>query len=461
MRIRLIILVALGVFLVWGVVTRGVAAYLAEASPEKAIRLRATQATALLNLAEKKLRDLDPKKVEPATNSKAVNEDTRPAEVQSQQSFDTAGQNSPLSAPSDGSRTQTRDEVRSLAERALVEDPLNARAFQILGQLSVQASDDTRAETFMHAAVRRSLFASEAVYWMMQKSYKVQNYKAALGYAVVLLKTTQRTGSYVMPILGNIAEKQDAATELKKLLANNPAWRQGFFVSLPNNISDARTPLAIFLSLKDTAAPPTATELRSYLNFLVDRKLYDLAYYTWLQFLPAEQLNKVGNLFNGGFEAAPSGVPFDWVWTDKPGATIEIAVPPDRENERALHIEFGPGRVDFSGVTQLIILPPGSYQFRGGYQADIVSQRGLQWRITCAGAEGSPLGESSLVSGRDSAWQDLEVSFTVPNANCPAQYVTLASGARSASEQFMSGTVWYDNLKIVNESVVVPSKNPS
>ena len=194
MRIRLIILVALGVFLVWEVVTRGVAAYLAEASPEKAIRLRATQATALLNLAEKKLRDLDPKKVEPVTNSKAVNQDTRPAEVQSQQSFDTAGQNSPLSAPSDGSRTQTRDEVRSLAERALVEDPLNARAFQILGQLSVQASDDTRAETFMHAAVRRSLFASEAVYWMMQKSYKVQNYKAAIGYAVVLLKTTPAHG---------------------------------------------------------------------------------------------------------------------------------------------------------------------------------------------------------------------------------------------------------------------------
>ena len=54
-RIRLIILIALAVFLVWEIVTRGVAAYLAETSPEMATTLRASEPTALLNLAEKKL----------------------------------------------------------------------------------------------------------------------------------------------------------------------------------------------------------------------------------------------------------------------------------------------------------------------------------------------------------------------------------------------------------------------
>ena len=49
---------------------------------------------------------------------------------------------------------------------------------------------------------------------------------------------------------------------------------------------------------------------------------------------------------------------------------------------------------------------------------------------------------------------------SVPNSDCSAQYVTLASGARSASEQFISGTIWYDDLKIVNELVVAPSKEP-
>ena len=86
---------------------------------------------------------------------------------------------------------------------------LNARALRILGQLSEQGSDDKQAETFMQAAVRRSLFESEAVYWMMEKSYQAHDYKAAIGYADTLLRTRQNVSGYVMPILGKIAENQE------------------------------------------------------------------------------------------------------------------------------------------------------------------------------------------------------------------------------------------------------------
>jgi len=269
-------------------------------------------------------------------------------------------------------------------------------------------------------------------------------------------------------MLVRIAENQDSAKELKKLLANNPPWRKDFFRRLNSNISDARTPLTIFLSLKDTGAPPTNEEISYYLNFLIDHKLYDLAYYCWLQFLPVEQLSEAGNLFNGSFEFTPSGLPFDWVWKENSGFTIEIAAPSDQEKTRALHIEFLPdsGRVDFSAVTELVMLPPGNYQFQGRYRGTIISQRGLQWRISCAGDEGKPpiaespkpAAESPMGSDQDSAWQDLQFSFSVPQANCPAQYVALISSARSASEQFISGTIWYDDLKITDESVAVPSK---
>ena len=53
--IRLIILAALALFLVWEVATRSLAAYFADARPETAIRLRSSEPTALLNLAEAKL----------------------------------------------------------------------------------------------------------------------------------------------------------------------------------------------------------------------------------------------------------------------------------------------------------------------------------------------------------------------------------------------------------------------
>ena len=101
MRFRLIILVALAVFLVWEVVTRSVAAYLADASPETAIALRSTEAYGAVEPGRKKLsRSRLQKKLSLSTQlHSAANQDTRPAEVQSQQSLDTAGQNSPLSAP--------------------------------------------------------------------------------------------------------------------------------------------------------------------------------------------------------------------------------------------------------------------------------------------------------------------------------------------------------------------------
>ena len=131
-----------------------------------------------------------------------------------------------------------------------------------------------------------------------------------------------------------------------------------------------------------------ASEVDPYLKFLIYHGFYDLAYYTWLQFLPPEQLNKAGNLFNGSFEVIPTGLPFDWTFTRESGATIEIADRTDGKGAHALFLEFGVGRVEGLSVKQMVILAPGDYQFRGTYKADIVSQRGLQWRVICASKSG-------------------------------------------------------------------------
>jgi hypothetical protein len=259
---------------------------------------------------------------------------------------------------------------------------------------------------------------------------------------------------HVMPVLGNIAENPDTSGDLKQLLAGNPPWRPEFFNHLPANISDARTPLDILLTLKDTPTPPTSAELRSYLDFLISRGFYDLAYYTWLQFLPAEQLNKVGLLFNGDFEAAPSGLPFDWIIPQGSGVTVKVGERPDKDGDHALLLEFGVGRVDLLPITQLTVLVPGQYRFQGKHNVDIVSQRGLQWRITCAGQGATQIAESPVVQGSSAAWRDFSFSFAVPETDCPAQYVRLVFDARWASEQFISGSVWYDDLQIVREPVV-------
>ena len=447
-RLRVAAFVTLGLLLLWGVLTRSLVAYLADTTPDVAVPLPSTNSTALLNLAQDKL-NLDPglNKLEPIDAPLVSQEISVAKGIQGLPQT----QSGDLPQSADGP-VQDVAQIHSWAERALLNDPLNARAFRILGQLLQSTSGVAQTATLMQAAASRSLLETLAVYWVMRKNYQDGDYRSAIRYADALLRSRPQFPQLSLPLFGKIAETPEASGELKQLLAANPRWRSQFFTSLPDNISDARTPLDILLALKDTPAPPTNAELKPYLQFLTDHEFYELAYYTWLQFLPQDQLSRVGNLFNGNFEVPPSGLPFDWIFTAGSGVTIGIANRADREGEHALFIEFGAGRVEDLSVSEIVMLPPGNYQFRGSYKADIVSQRGLQWRVVCANKTKTVIGESSTVIGAEAGWKDLGFALNVPDADCPAQSVQLAFNARSASEQFVSGSVWFDDLQILREA---------
>jgi hypothetical protein len=96
----------------------------------------------------------------------------------------------------------------------------------------------------------------------------------------------------------------------------------------------------------------------------------------------------------------------------------------------------------------MILLAPGNYWFRGKYKGEIIGQRGLRWRISCAGAEGGAIGVSEMIVGTTPSWDDVRFQFTVPETDCPAQYVRLDLDARTASERLIAGAVWFDELEI-------------
>src|SRR5262249_36857229 len=160
-----------------------------------------------------------------------------------------------------------------------------------------------------------------------------------------------------------------------------------------------------------------------YFDFLVDKKQYELAYYAWLQFLPPEQLARVGLLYNGSFEFPTSGLPFDWALPSGAGVTAEVLTRTDADDQHALLIRFEQGRAEFHGIAQLLMLAPGDYQFHGKFKGELAGRRGLKWRIACADTPARVLGESVMLLGMNPIWKDIDFSFNVPGEDCRAQQV--------------------------------------
>jgi hypothetical protein len=459
-RIRAIIFTTLGIVLTWQVLSHSLVAYLAEVSPQTAVSLRSNDPKALVNIADRKLNLERPANDREAPTGTLPTGDARDripsfaryarkmAGANTAQTEGEHGQVARLAEriPPNAADPDLRKEVRALAEAALNHDPMNARALRILGQIADAANDEIVASKFMQAAVRHSLRERVAVVWLMGESFERKDYAAAVQYADILLRTRPQIVERVVPTLARIAEDRDNNDELKKLLASNPPWRAQFFPALLRHITDARTPLDLLLSIKDTATPPTTADLRSYLDLLIQNNFHELAYYVWLHFLSPEQLANTGLVFNGGFENRPSGLPFDWVVTQGQGVTIDFAQRDDAGG-RALLVEFGQGRVDFRGISQMVMLAPGTYRLKGQYRGQIVGRRGLEWRIHCAGAT-DLLAKSEMVTGATPVWTEFAVTFGVPPAGCRAQQLRLWLDARSASEQLVTGTLWYDNLQI-------------
>lgn len=447
---RLIALSAAAAGLLWLIVVHSFAAYLARTSPELALSLNSGQPEALVGVANARLALL-----QSGTGSEgeadADADSGRLADFATRQAGADEGAEQSGTGPggSPGADDAAfRAELRALAERILAADPLKPAALFLLGQIAEWEGDADRARRLMAAAAQRSFRETAAVYQLLLRSLEARDFARALDYADAILRTAPEHTRHIVSLLARAVDDEAARRLVERRLAESPPWRGAFLSGLPRAAADARTPLNVLLALKESPAPPTTAELRSYLSVLTRQKLYELAYYTWLQFLPPEHLSSTGLLYNGRFERPLSGLPFDWMIERGTGVTVQVSPAAGIEQGRALLIELGHGRVEFGSVSQMTLLAPGTYRFTGRLRGELAGRRGLVWRISCAG-ERHELGESEMMVGLAPTWRTFGFTFEVPGDRpCRAQSITLTLDARSASERLVSGTVRYADLKI-------------
>jgi hypothetical protein len=445
---RVILLVA-GTSLLWLVATVSLPAALAELSPDTALWLKPSHSRALLNKAEQNRRLLLDALKDTEEIARAV-------------ALDFTQSGPPVALDVQAARaTQIearRSEIRTSALLVLRQEPLNARALSLLGEV---ADNSTEARTFMEAAVKRSRGETRAVAWLLNDSFQRKDFVATIRFADILMRTSPRLRTLATAFLASTGSDELGRQALAAHLMDpaNAGVRKMFFQLLPKHVSAPTTAHAIMTALKALGGPPSAAEIKPYLDDLIAKKDIDAAYFAWLDFLPADELSTVSFINNASFEQELSGLPFDWRVASPLNASIDFVPPAPQKSGRAIVIRFGSGRVRFPTVSQFTMLPSGRYRLSVKHRGDVSAKRGLRWRIRCFGKPHPPIGETDMILGQQPNWHTVEVDFEVPaTPECRAQQVALIHDARSASEELISGEAWFDDLAI--ETAPAPSPTP-
>lgn len=456
--IALAIMLLAGAGLLWLVITHSYVAYLADRDPEASLGLRVT-ARAQLNLVERRLVELRARSdagaaanlslLDAAGAPRSGEERDRVSVLADLAARRFSNPDPPADAGAIGPRPAEKEQLYQMVRDAVRREPLNARGLRLLAELSEGHAPRAEVARLMQMALRRNLHEPIAVLWLLNDALARRDHAGTFKYADILLRTEGRLQGHAIQALAKACEDGEGLELVLQAVRANPPWRQVFLANLAQYVADARIPLQILAGLKDGPAPPTTQEMAPFFSMLLRNHLHELAYYAWIQFLPPDQLARVLVPFNGDFETQPSGLPFDWVIPKSPNAIAGIVPLAEPGGGKALRIEFGLGRIEFAGVSQLVLLPPGDYSFSAQFTASINGRRGLVWALTCV--DGGELARSAMMQGNVAKPTRIAFDFKVPEAGCRAQQLRLFHDSRSASEQFVSGWASQQDVRITRK----------
>lgn len=451
---RSVLVGVLSLVSLWLVLTKSLPYALATRRPDAALALNPNNPVALLAKAEERRAKLVALSSFGLEKVKGTQDDARGERSDTLSSLPEAKEGG-----DDGERESLRAEIRDLALRALANDPLNARAIRSLGEVTNGAE---QVRLLMQMAFEHSRRESVAAFWLLNDSFYRKDFKDALHYADALLRTRPELGTYIYGYLSRLAADPQGRSLLVDRLASEPAWRNQFFQVFPRTSTDIDAPLLVMIALREAGKPVSDKELAPYLNFLIGANRIDAAYNAWLQFLPPAQLGKIELLTNGRFESKPSGLPFDW--TIAPGRNAGADFVPLGKNSaaNALHIKFGDGRVQFPQISQVLFLPPGRYRLEGKLRGAISGKRGLRWQIRCASGSQRILGETEMLLGQSEQWRIFAFEAEAPQlSECSGEILRLIHDSRSASEELLSGEVWFSDLRLAHVLPVTALWSPA
>jgi hypothetical protein len=192
-----------------------------------------------------------------------------------------------------------------------------------------------------------------------------------------------------------------------------------------------------------------------HVDFLISHGDFPGAYRIFTARLREEKLPTPSDknlIINGGFEEEKIlGGGFDWRIGTVSGAVISFDRAESFEGKSSLKIFFsGKENVDFHHVYQYMALKPNQEYLLRAYVKTkaITTKSGIKLEV--AGIGPAFHGTSETLIG-DNDWKELNVSFRTPNQS-QGGVVRLRRERTDKFDRFISGTVWIDNVQLVEKS---------
>jgi tetratricopeptide (TPR) repeat protein len=342
-----------------------------------------------------------------------------------------------------------KDPVAAIAHlRAAIDaNPSEGRAYAALGRLLEARGEGGPARQAMETAARLSPQRSDvqmevAAYWMRQGDLD-----RALKHWNTVLRHRQDLYARLFPALRQLAGDPARQAAFVPLLKQPVPWWPAFFIDAAAHAPDVNTVRVLFSLQQGGPNAPTPDMLRAYLARLQKEGAWLEAWFVWLNSLSKEQIGKVGNLFNGSFEAPISNLGFDWIVQKHPAVSLDTAATYETSGERALLVSFRGLRVKFQNLYQYLMLPPGTFYLQGRVRPDnLQAEQGMQWALYCLGSN-EPVAVTDRFRGSDQ-WTRFRTEFSIPRDGCPVQMLRLELAGTIRLDFDASGTIWFDNLSI-------------
>ena len=337
--------------------------------------------------------------------------------------------------------------AKAHAERALHARPIDGRPLRVLAQVAEQGGDKARALVLYRQSARLAPRDLPTRVWLLQHALRQRDAVDAATQLDALLRLQPALLAQLQAQADLLAVTPPARGALLETLAAAPPWRTAFLAGLAKAAYPVDAIAPFFAALKHTPDTPMA-EIDPWIARLRGENRALQAYVTWVNRIPENQRQSLGNVFDGGFEIAQEEQPgaFAWRTPAVPGATAYWSANRGTVGENSYVVEFEGRRTPFAHLNQALVLPPGDWTLRWrakGVRLD--SPRGLVWQLRCD-VSGSVLAESAPMQGHFE-WREQTLGFSVP-PGCEGQQLGLRIPARIPAETVINGTLWLDAVSI-------------